>query len=346
MPLLSSILPAAAGAIGSVFSGLFGNNQQKQSQRFQAEQNQLNRDFQMSMFNQANDYNTMMYERMLRDNSPSVAVSKLREAGLNPSLYYSGSTSMTGPVASSSPAPSGSSSITGVSPTMENPVDAYNRSKLAAAQARLAESQADKVDKDTYWTDALNENLISTNEASIRFNDQMASYSKEQEKLIRPQIELLGKQLEQMSENISLIRANVDKTNTDTQEKALQIAFRSATFQDEVKSFALRNKLTEAQVYSTLGQLMISQRLCDSQVDLQKVLGRYYNASAEESVFRQINLITQGERLEFDLSQDKRFESLERGVGVARGFVSLFSELQNLYLRPLEFGFKALGSLK
>ena len=71
----------AVGAVGGLIGGianLFGQSKaQKQNNRFIAEQNQKNMDFQIDMFNRTNAYN-----------SPAQQMARFKEAGLNPHLIY------------------------------------------------------------------------------------------------------------------------------------------------------------------------------------------------------------------------------------------------------------------
>lgn len=132
---------------------------QKQ-QQFAHDEAQLNRDFQQSMFDQSNAYN-----------SPKAQVDRLVEAGLNPQLAYGGSMAEASPMSGSMASSSGAPSVDGLS----------NRSLMAAqianinAQTNLIKSQTNKTDAETQtqltyneWQDALLGQEIQKGSVSIR----------------------------------------------------------------------------------------------------------------------------------------------------------------------------------
>ena len=67
-------------ALGSVFSGILGYQSQQETNKMQAKENQLNREFTRTMWNLENQYNT-----------PTQQVKRLVDAGLNPNLAITGS---------------------------------------------------------------------------------------------------------------------------------------------------------------------------------------------------------------------------------------------------------------
>lgn len=139
--------------LGSLFShsetGRQIKYQQEENQRnrdFNAQQAELNRQFQKSMFDAENEYNL-----------PSNVVQRLQDAGLNPALAYGG-------FSGSASAPSGSaaSSSGSISPTrtdfsgISSAGNAYLDSQMQKAQIKLLESQANNLDAQTPWVDKLN----------------------------------------------------------------------------------------------------------------------------------------------------------------------------------------------
>ena len=73
MSSILPFLPAIASGVGSIFSGFDNNQNRKEISR----QNELDRQFQLDMWNRTNDYN-----------SPLKQMERLKAGGLNPNLVY------------------------------------------------------------------------------------------------------------------------------------------------------------------------------------------------------------------------------------------------------------------
>lgn len=157
--IVSSIVSGATGFTSNLLGGLLGKNSQdsanktnilinRENNQFAAEQAQLNRNYQTSMWNKSNDYNSALSQRQ-----------RLEAAGLNPYLMMNGgSAGSAQSVQSSAAAPAGnahveafdlSSYVNGASNSISGAINSYyanlersNNATQMAAQTQLMEEQA------------------------------------------------------------------------------------------------------------------------------------------------------------------------------------------------------------
>ena len=81
---ISATIGAVGNIAGTVTGGLFANCQQRKEQEFNSEQAQLNRDFQTSEREAAQDFNLNMWNLNNEYNSPVEQMKRAKEAGVNP----------------------------------------------------------------------------------------------------------------------------------------------------------------------------------------------------------------------------------------------------------------------
>lgn len=163
-----SLITSGASGLFGIIGNLFNANQQSKAinaqMKFQQEENDLQRAFAMQQQNVAQDYNatqaqlarqyeTDMYLRSLSDNSPQSVLNRLRNAGLNPDLFYGGNYNIDGGMSFSSPSAASSASVPGfsASSSIPSPLDfsGLQNAPLQYAQARLANAQAGNIEEDT-----------------------------------------------------------------------------------------------------------------------------------------------------------------------------------------------------
>ena len=129
----------------SAISSLFGVNEAEKNRKFNAEQAQLQRDWQEKMWNLSNEYN-----------SPLQQMQRFKEAGLNPNLVYGdGAKTLaaqvgSGAAASSSAVGRGSienpvTTAIGIQSQMEQIKNLKEQNELLKQQARKTSNEADSV---------------------------------------------------------------------------------------------------------------------------------------------------------------------------------------------------------
>lgn len=146
---IPSLIGGAVDAVGGVIS----NNQ---NNKFQAEQNQLGREFQERMLQKQMDYQSDMWSKTNEYNSAKNQVARYQEAGLNPQLLMGQGSAGT---AQSQSSPSLGNAYQSTSTPYQNVLsgmgqgltDFYNNKIVREAQARksIAEAEGVEIDNET-----------------------------------------------------------------------------------------------------------------------------------------------------------------------------------------------------
>ena len=125
-------LPAIATGVGSIFSG-FDNNQNRKEI---ARQNELDRQFQLDMWNRTNDYN-----------SPIKQMERLKAGGLNPNLVYGNGATTT---------------ANNITPMASKPLPAPNTGQvLQSGIMQIADLEQKRMQNDLVASQIFNNGLMS-----------------------------------------------------------------------------------------------------------------------------------------------------------------------------------------
>ena len=158
-------IPAIATGVGSIFSG-FDNNQNRKEI---ARQNELDRQFQLDMWNRTNDYN-----------SPIKQMERLKAGGLNPNLVYGNGATTTAnnitPMASKPlPAPNTGQVLQSGIMQIADLEQKRMQNDLVASQIFNNGLLADKIKQDTFRSVALgNESLFKSR--NLELDNQMNQF--------------------------------------------------------------------------------------------------------------------------------------------------------------------------
>ena len=191
---------------------------------FQREENQKTRDYNLNLAKQQNQWNIDQWNRENEYNTPAAQMSRYKAAGLNPDLMYgqqnlsAASPEMTagepGSPMDYSPVANG--------PTIGEAASIAANARLTNAQAKLAESQADKVDAETIgqtinndWLPKLLKGQTEINEADVK--QKLADAG------------LKGKQIEVAVEQIKVMQQSVKESQKKIED--LQSQMENRTFQ-------------------------------------------------------------------------------------------------------------------
>lgn len=218
--------------IASSFAGNIANNKNIDKQiASQKEENQKNRDWNLNLARQQNQWNIEQWNRENAYNSPAAQMARYKAAGLNPDLMY------------------GQQNLAAASPEMtagegSQPTDVSNlankrtigdiiaqasATRLTNAQAKLAESQADKTDKETEgqgyqndilksdaaFRDALNSGTVSLNNMSLKVSEKGMQLTDEQIVQVRKQCAQIDQSIEQSRAAVDEIRQKISNLKTD-----------------------------------------------------------------------------------------------------------------------------------
>lgn len=144
---------------------------------FQREENQKTRDYNLNLAKQQNQWNIDQWNRENEYNTPLNQMNRYKSAGLNPDLMYGQQN-----LSAASPEMTSGEGATPMDyspvangPTIGEAASIAANARLTNAQAKLAESQADKVDSETVgqtinneWLPKLLKGQTEINEADVK----------------------------------------------------------------------------------------------------------------------------------------------------------------------------------
>jgi len=219
------------GAIGSFFGARRQNKNIDKQIAVQKEENQKNRDWNLNLAKQQNQWNIEQWNRENEYNTPSAQMARFKAGNLNPDLVY------------------GQQNLSAASPEMtagegSQPTDVSNlankrtigdivsqaaTTRLTNAQAKLAESQANKTDKeatgqdyqndilksDAAFRDALNSGTVQLNNMSLKVSEKGMQLTDEQIAKVRKECQQIDQFIEQSRAAVDEIRQKISNLKTD-----------------------------------------------------------------------------------------------------------------------------------
>lgn len=218
---------AIASIAGNIASNANINNQVSVQQK----ENQKNRDYNLNLARLQNQWNIEQWKRENAYNTPAAQMARYKAAGLNPDLIYS------------------QQNLSAASPEMtagegSQPTDVSNlankrtigdifaqasQTRLTNAQAKLAESQADKTDKETEgqgyqneilksdaaFRDALNSGTVQLNNMSLKVSEKGMQLTDEQITKVRKECVQIDQSIQESRAAIDEIRQKISNLKTD-----------------------------------------------------------------------------------------------------------------------------------
>lgn len=235
------MLSTAIGVASSIAGNVASNKNIDTQIAAQQYENEKNREYNLNLAKMQNQWNIEQWNRENAYNSPAAQMARYKAAGLNPDLIY------------------GQQNLSAASPEMtagegSQPTDVSNlankrtigdiaaqasQTRLTNAQAKLAESQADKTDAETTsqninneWLPQLLKGQTEINEADVK--DKLASAG------------LKGKQIEVAVEQIKVMQQSVKESQKKIED--LQSQMENRTFQ-QVQAMLEYNLKKDKQSY-------------------------------------------------------------------------------------------------
>lgn len=218
---------AIASIAGNIASNANINNQISEQKR----ENQRNRDWNLNLAKMQNQWNIDQWNRENAYNTPAAQMARFKAAGLNPDLIY------------------GQQNLSAASPEMtagegSQPTDVSNlankrtigdmmvqasQTRLTNAQAKLAESQANKTDAETEgqgyqneilksdaaFRDVLNSGTVQLNNMSLKVSEKGMQLTDEQITQVRKQCAQIDQTIEQSRAAVDEIRQKISNLKTD-----------------------------------------------------------------------------------------------------------------------------------
>lgn len=278
------------GLVSSIFSSVWQKKQNDEAMRVQIAENQKNRDFNAAMMDKANMWNLSMWNRNNDYNSPSNQIMRLKQAGINPNLFYGngGSMSMSSPVASS-PSASSSGSVSPMSPVGFDLQNALTMAQIRNVNADTENKQAatDKTrgEASIVWSDAKVRDAL--NKGSLEIQGVTIDLSRANKNLSDWQTRVLAKTLDRMEVEIQQGRATVDNLvastssiNADVVYKKLQNYYASDMFESSIREISSRIHVNYSQAKAVVMNAITNRFVGESTVSLNASTARLNDANA------------------------------------------------------------------
>ncbi|UPW41263.1 DNA pilot protein [Sigmofec virus UA08Rod_4626] len=303
-------------AIGSFLAGSANN-------RFQAQQAQLNREFQSLENQKSRDFSLRMWNMNNQYNDPSAVVERLRMAGLNKSLMYGGSNGIT--PATSVPVGSGAS---GAMPNTTNPLSP----ELArtVAETRLINSQADKLDSETIgqmtfnkFSEQLYQGQIDYQGVQIRVGSSVAGVNDAQKTVLYRSLNKLDAEVRNINADTDLKRSVSDINALEIDWLEVRNSHKNSYWGTTISKLESEAKISrqEAETFmislTSALALQYSERLLNDKKS-ETELALYTKLSNEASNLEKygVRLDVENGRLQIQLDLDKDYAEAERVINM------------------------------
>lgn len=248
------------GLLGSIGSTVIGvgsaQSQQYREQKFNAEQAQINRDFQREERLAVQDFNVDMWNRNNEYNSPASQMARARAAGINPNLVASGANGASASPVTSSPMSGSHASYSG---SIADSLLTLNP-EIAAMTANTLKTISEKnaIDIQNEYAPQLNDKALKKADAEIDDIGSRAGYTKEQTNQLKEMLPLLkGKTAKEIQE----IRARI--RNLFEEYKKIKADTAGVNYDNDLKEFKKQfretfNVAPDSSLTDTVLQLLTS----------------------------------------------------------------------------------------
>lgn len=258
------MLSAALG-IASSFAGNIASNKNIDTQiAAQQNENQKNRDWNLNLAKLQNQWNIDQWNRENAYNSPASQMARYKAAGLNPDLIY-GQPNLS---AASPEMTSGDGSLpTDVSNlankrTIGDIVSQAASTRLTNAQAKLAESQADKTDAETVgqtinndWLPKLLKGQTEINEADVKQRLADAGLKGKQIEVAVEQIKVMQQSVKESQQKINDLQSQMENRTFQQVQAMLEYNLRKDKQSYEVREILSKIGVNSANIKRILGLL-------------------------------------------------------------------------------------------
>lgn len=191
---------------------------------FQREENQKTRDYNLNLAKQQNQWNIDQWNRENEYNTPLNQMNRYKSAGLNPDLMYgqqnlsAASPEMT---AGEGATPMDYSPVAN-GPTIGEAASIAANARLTNAQAKLAESQADKVDSETFGQTINNEWLPKLLKGQTEINEADVKQKLADAGLKDKQVEVAAEQIKVMQQSVKESQKKIEDLQSQMENRTFQ----------------------------------------------------------------------------------------------------------------------------
>lgn len=256
------------GAATSLFAGIRASKQQQKivAQQIQAqkEENAANRRYNLMLAEKQNRWNLEQWQRNNDYNTPSAVMSRLREAGVNPHMYYSKGNAMGG-VSTASPemtagAPSSPIDTSGLlqQRTYGDAIQKAMEQSLLAASVRKTNAEAGLVDQkreteeyntdifesDAAFRNALNGSSLRLTGMDIELKGSQKNLTDGQIGMLRYEAAMLQKQMDKIDQENKLMEEQIANLTEERRSIILKRVLDSELVEAQCKELAARTHLS------------------------------------------------------------------------------------------------------
>lgn len=320
------------GTLASGIGSLFGRNKNIDKQiKAQQEENEKNRQWNLSLAKQQNQWNIEQWNRENAYNDPSAQMSRLRNAGLNPDLMYSNGVS--GLTAASSPdmtagAPSSpvDMSALGSKATIGEMYQSIQQAMLndevinkTKQEGRKTGFEANTASVEALYKAARSEQELKIGDTSISLNKALADLNRVDADRIAVQINQIAEQTNLLVANRHQVLAAIENMDAKTAQTKLETYLASKEFEQLVKKTTaeINNLNASAHLTYTQARDVVATQIArisnlNASAYLSKQTGILNHEKQTTELLNQLGLSISNEQATFNLSQDKTFGSVER----------------------------------
>lgn len=307
---------------------------------FDKEQNDLNRQYNLNLAKQQNQWSIDQWNRENAYNTPSAQRQRMAAAGLNPDLVYGNGAGQS--LAASSPdMTSGASSNPTSSAAFDNRRtigELFSESSQAGeALSRIALNQATKkntdqstenlsIEGDILTADSLtraaqNEQSLAIGNSQIYLNHSIASLNHEQKELVSKNINLAVSSFDRMQEEIKNLVTQRQGMYVDQMKARFEMYAKSKELEIASGHLANETNLTRAQCKDILTTLLPRVLNISSDTHLKGKQSVQVSESTTTEIYKRLGLDLTNKQLKLNLDSDKDFKSVERTTSIATSII-------------------------
>ena len=327
------------GAATSLFAGIRASKQQQKivAQQIQAqkEENEANRRYNLMLAEKQNRWNLEQWQRNNDYNSPSAVMSRLREVGVNPHMYYSKGNAMGGVSNAShemtSGAPSSPVDTSGLlqQRTYGDAVQKAMEQSLLAASVRKTNAEAGLVDQkreteeyntdifesDAAFRNALNSSSLRLTDMDIELKGSQKNLTDGQIGMLRYEAALLQKQMDKIDRENELMEEQIANLSEERRSIILKRVLDSELVEAQCKELAARTHLS----YEEARDLAETRaaRILNLNVSSQKMQNEAYSVAWDTKI-KHLQLDMDSDMFEWRKTMEQAHDVVDLGATISQ----------------------------
>lgn len=327
------------GAATSLFAGIRASKQQQKivAQQIQAqkEENAANRRYNLMLAEKQNRWNLEQWQRNNDYNTPSAVMSRLREAGVNPHMYYSKGNAMGG-LSTASPemtsgAPSSPIDTSGLlqQRTYGDAVQKAMEQSLLAASVRKTNAEAGLVDQkreteeyntdifesDAAFRNALNGSSLRLTGMEIELKGSQKNLTDGQIGMLRYEAAMLQKQMDKIDHENQLMEEQISNLSEERRSIVLKRVLDSQLVQAQCKELAAKTHLS----YEEARDLAETRaaRILNLNISSQKMQNEAYSVAWDTKI-KHLQLDMDSDMFEWRKTMEQAHDVVDLGAVISQ----------------------------